>query len=81
MFRLNSNEIYAINYIWFDMTGIIESDDIQVITMEVDKCLNFSRKCQMLVDSVKKKYRQRYVSQLHLACFIELEIHILHACQ
>ncbi|XP_052768708.1 von Willebrand factor A domain-containing protein 3A-like isoform X2 [Mya arenaria] len=45
---------------WIRETGIIESDDIQVITTEVDKCLNFSRKCQMLIDNVKKKYRDRY---------------------
>ena len=44
------------------ISGIIESDDIQIITTEVDKALNFSRKCQMLIDNVKKKYRQRYVS-------------------
>ncbi|KAL3876675.1 hypothetical protein ACJMK2_034479, partial [Sinanodonta woodiana] len=45
---------------WIRETGIIESDDIQYVTSEVDKCLNFSRKVQMLVDSVKKKYRERY---------------------
>ena len=45
--------------------GIIESDDIQIITAEVDKCLNFSKKCQMLIDNVKKKYfsRQKFVSR------------------
>ena len=49
------------------VSGIIESDDIQIITAEVDKCLNFSKKCQMLIDNVKKKYfsRQRFVSKLH----------------
>ncbi|KAH3861547.1 hypothetical protein DPMN_024479, partial [Dreissena polymorpha] len=45
---------------WIRETGIIESDDIQVITTEVDKCLNFSRKCQMLIDNVKKKYKEKY---------------------
>lgn len=45
---------------WIRETGIIESDDIQVITTEVDKCLNFSRKCQMLIDNVKRKYKARY---------------------
>ena len=47
--------------VWQWFAGIIESDDIQVITTEVDKCLNFSRKCQMLIDNVKKKYHDRYV--------------------
>ena len=49
------------------VSGIIESDDIQIITAEVDKCLNFSKKCQMLIDNVKKKYyRQRFVSRIML---------------
>ncbi|XP_067671399.1 von Willebrand factor A domain-containing protein 3A-like [Haliotis asinina] len=45
---------------WFRETGIIESDDIQLVNSEVDKALNFSRKCAMLVDNVKKKYRNRF---------------------
>ncbi|XP_052071945.1 von Willebrand factor A domain-containing protein 3A-like isoform X3 [Mytilus californianus] len=45
---------------WFRETGIIESDDIQYITTEIDKAMNFSRKVQILIDSVKKKYRNRY---------------------
>lgn len=44
------------------VVGIIENDDIQHVTAEIDKALNFSRKVQMLVDSVKQKYRDRYVS-------------------
>lgn len=40
---------------WLRETGIIESDDISVISQEIEKALNFSRKCAMLVDSVKKK--------------------------
>ncbi|XP_060556889.1 von Willebrand factor A domain-containing protein 3A-like [Ruditapes philippinarum] len=52
---------------WIRETGIIESDDIQVVTTEVDKCLNFSRKCQMLIDNVKKKYHERYHSEQVLA--------------
>lgn len=48
---------------WFRETGIIENDDIQHITAEIDKALNFSRKVQMLVESVKKKYRDRYHHQ------------------
>ncbi|KAI0236056.1 von Willebrand factor A domain-containing protein 3A [Lamellibrachia satsuma] len=41
---------------WFRETGIIESDDIALLSQEVDKAINFSKKCAMLVDSVKKKY-------------------------
>ncbi|CAG2240359.1 von Willebrand factor A domain-containing protein 3A [Mytilus edulis] len=48
---------------WFRETGIIESDDIQYITTEIDKAMNFSRKVQILIDSVKKKYRNRYNHQ------------------
>lgn len=47
-------------FIW--CSGIIESDDIQHITTEIDKAMNFSKKVQLLVESVKKKYRNRYVS-------------------
>lgn len=41
---------------WLRETGIIESDDVMIVTHEIEKALNFSRKCAMLVDSVKKKY-------------------------
>ncbi|KAK3089710.1 hypothetical protein FSP39_005810 [Pinctada imbricata] len=47
---------------WFRETGIIENDDIQHITTEIDKAMNFSRKVQLLVESVKKKYRNRFQS-------------------
>jgi len=52
------------NLYTFCLTGIIESDDIQHVTTEIDKALNFSRKVQMLVDSVKHKYKHRYVSYI-----------------
>ncbi|XP_041363576.1 von Willebrand factor A domain-containing protein 3A-like [Gigantopelta aegis] len=45
---------------WFRETGIIESDDIQFVNTEVDKALNFSRKVALLIDNVKKKYRNRF---------------------
>ena len=38
------------------LTGIIESDDIAGVSLEIEKALNFSKKCAYLVDSVKKKY-------------------------
>ncbi|ELU05822.1 hypothetical protein CAPTEDRAFT_167235 [Capitella teleta] len=41
---------------WFRETGIIESDDIATVSLEIEKALNFSKKCAFLVESVKKKY-------------------------
>ncbi len=35
--------------------GIIESDDIALINLEIEKALNFSKKCAFLVESVKAK--------------------------
>ncbi|XP_033630517.1 von Willebrand factor A domain-containing protein 3A-like isoform X3 [Asterias rubens] len=40
---------------WFRETGIIESDDIKAILSEMDKAVNYSQKCALLVDSVKKR--------------------------
>ena len=48
------------------LAGIIENDDIQLINSEIQRALNFSRKCSMLVDAVKKKYKNRFVSTLPL---------------
>lgn len=73
---------------WFRETGIIENDDIQYINSEIDKALNFSRKCAVLVESVKKKYRNRFLhhpemqaitslsSLRHGKCLPEPENHI-----
>ncbi|XP_076458970.1 von Willebrand factor A domain-containing protein 3A-like isoform X2 [Babylonia areolata] len=47
-------------FMWFRETGIIENDDIQLINSEIQRALNFSRKCSMLVDAVKKKYKNRF---------------------
>jgi hypothetical protein len=47
------------NFIWF--AGIIENDDIRLVNSEIERALNFSRKCGMLVDTVKKKYKHRFV--------------------
>lgn len=46
---------------WFRETGIIENDDIRLVSSEVERSLNFSRKCSMLVDTVKKKYKHRFL--------------------
>ncbi|CAG5136343.1 unnamed protein product, partial [Candidula unifasciata] len=71
---------------WFRETGIIESDDIQLISAEIDKSLNFSNKCAVLVESVKKKYRDRFInhpemkalqsrsSTRHLNCLPQTEV-------
>ncbi|XP_033122246.1 von Willebrand factor A domain-containing protein 3A-like [Anneissia japonica] len=40
---------------WFRETGIIESDDIKAILSEMDRAVNYSQKCAMLLDSVKKR--------------------------
>ncbi|PIK60484.1 putative von Willebrand factor A domain-containing protein 3A [Apostichopus japonicus] len=40
---------------WFRETGIIESDDVKYILSEMDKAVNYSQKCAMLVESVKKR--------------------------
>ena len=49
-------------YLTICVSGIIESDDIQFVNTEVDKALNFSRKVALLIDNVKKKYHNRFVS-------------------
>ncbi|GFR86394.1 von Willebrand factor A domain-containing protein 3A [Elysia marginata] len=56
----NMAHVTAGRFQWFRETGIIENDDIQYINSEIDKALNFSRKCAVLVESVKKKYRNRF---------------------
>nr|XP_012645566.1 von Willebrand factor A domain-containing protein 3A isoform X1 [Microcebus murinus]XP_012645567.1 von Willebrand factor A domain-containing protein 3A isoform X1 [Microcebus murinus]XP_012645568.1 von Willebrand factor A domain-containing protein 3A isoform X1 [Microcebus murinus] len=38
---------------WFGETGIYESDDINSITAEMEKALNYSQKCALLVASLK----------------------------
>ncbi|XP_071962568.1 von Willebrand factor A domain-containing protein 3A-like isoform X2 [Antedon mediterranea] len=40
---------------WFRETGIIESDDIKAILAEMDRAVNYSQKCAMLLDTVKKR--------------------------
>ena len=41
---------------WFSEAGIIESDDIKTISLEIDQAINFSQKCCSLVETVKRKY-------------------------
>ncbi|XP_055994783.1 von Willebrand factor A domain-containing protein 3A [Sorex fumeus] len=40
---------------WFGDTGIFESDDIDIITSEMEKALNYSQKCALLVSSLKNQ--------------------------
>ncbi|KAG2455291.1 VWA3A protein, partial [Polypterus senegalus] len=40
---------------WFNETGIIDSDDINIIMSEIEKAVNFSQKCALLVDSLKQR--------------------------
>ncbi|XP_044160275.1 von Willebrand factor A domain-containing protein 3A [Bufo gargarizans] len=38
---------------WFDDKGVIESDDISSLVSEMEKAVNFSKKCAYLVESLK----------------------------
>ncbi|XP_077930831.1 von Willebrand factor A domain-containing protein 3A, partial [Halichoerus grypus] len=40
---------------WFGDTGIYESDDINAIMSEIEKALNYSQKCALLVSSLKNQ--------------------------
>ncbi|XP_074056693.1 von Willebrand factor A domain-containing protein 3A isoform X1 [Macrotis lagotis] len=40
---------------WFGDTGIFESDDINAITLEMEKAINYSQKCALLVASLKNQ--------------------------
>ncbi|XP_054549899.1 von Willebrand factor A domain-containing protein 3A [Talpa occidentalis] len=40
---------------WFGDTGIFESDDISAVTSELEKALNYSQKCALLVSSLKNQ--------------------------
>nr|XP_012997649.1 von Willebrand factor A domain-containing protein 3A isoform X1 [Cavia porcellus]XP_023416575.1 von Willebrand factor A domain-containing protein 3A isoform X1 [Cavia porcellus] len=43
---------------WFGDTGIYESDDINAIKSEMEKALNYSQKCALLVASLKNHLRK-----------------------
>ncbi|XP_064376341.1 von Willebrand factor A domain-containing protein 3A [Dromaius novaehollandiae] len=40
---------------WFGEAGIFESDDINIIVSEMEKAINYSRKCAFLVKSLKQR--------------------------
>jgi len=35
--------------------GVIESDDVSSLSLEIEKSLNYCKKCNVLVESVKRK--------------------------
>ncbi|XP_014652682.1 PREDICTED: von Willebrand factor A domain-containing protein 3A [Ceratotherium simum simum] len=47
---------------WFGDTGIYESDDISAIASEMEKALNYSQKCALLVSSLKNQSRKELES-------------------
>ncbi|KAI5140003.1 Von Willebrand Factor A Domain-Containing Protein 3A [Manis pentadactyla] len=47
---------------WFGDTGIYESDDINAIMSEMEKALNYSQKCALLVSSLKNQPRKELES-------------------
>ncbi|XP_067859637.1 von Willebrand factor A domain-containing protein 3A isoform X2 [Heptranchias perlo] len=40
---------------WFRETGILESDDIHLVLAEMEKAANYSQKCAVLVESLKRR--------------------------
>ncbi|XP_078521244.1 von Willebrand factor A domain-containing protein 3A isoform X2 [Lissotriton helveticus] len=40
---------------WFEETGIIDSDDISSLLSEMEKAVNYSKKCAFLVESLKQR--------------------------
>ncbi|KAE8579361.1 hypothetical protein XENTR_v10024015 [Xenopus tropicalis] len=40
---------------WFDEKGLIESDDISFLISEMEKAMNYSSKCALLVESLKQR--------------------------
>ncbi|XP_062999114.1 von Willebrand factor A domain-containing protein 3A [Elgaria multicarinata webbii] len=51
---------------WFGETGIYESDDISIILSEMEKAVNYSRKCALLVESLRQRSGGQLANQLIL---------------
>ncbi|XP_062444192.1 von Willebrand factor A domain-containing protein 3A [Rhea pennata] len=47
---------------WFGETGIFESDDINIIVTEMEKAINYSQKCALLVRSLKQRSQNQSVN-------------------
>ncbi|XP_051878461.1 von Willebrand factor A domain-containing protein 3A [Pristis pectinata] len=41
---------------WFRETGIVESDDIQLLLAEMEKAANYSEKCALLLQSLRQRW-------------------------
>ncbi|XP_075755559.1 von Willebrand factor A domain-containing protein 3A isoform X2 [Pelodiscus sinensis] len=56
---------HAVNgrFHWFGETGIYESDDISIIVSEMEKAVNYSQKCALLVESLKQRSGTQLVNQ------------------
>ncbi|XP_044289601.1 von Willebrand factor A domain-containing protein 3A [Varanus komodoensis] len=50
---------------WFGETGIYESDDISLIFSEMEKAVNYSQKCALLVESLKQRSGGQLSNQLN----------------
>ena len=58
---LNNDMINNIIYsITTDASGIVESDDIRLINIEIDSADSFSQKCTQLVEAMKRKHKHRF---------------------
>ncbi|XP_053220927.1 von Willebrand factor A domain-containing protein 3A isoform X1 [Podarcis raffonei] len=49
---------------WFGETGIYESDDISIILSEMEKAVNYSHKCALLVGSLRQRSGSHLANQL-----------------
>ena len=49
--------------------GIIETDDIAILSLEIEKALNYCKKCNMLVESVKRKDTLVHVQVVSVTCW------------
>ncbi|XP_061456287.1 von Willebrand factor A domain-containing protein 3A [Rhineura floridana] len=48
---------------WFGETGIYESDDISIILSEMEKAVNYSHKCALLVETLRQRSGCRVANQ------------------
>uniref|UniRef100_A0ABM5F0R3 von Willebrand factor A domain-containing protein 3A n=1 Tax=Pogona vitticeps TaxID=103695 RepID=A0ABM5F0R3_9SAUR len=48
---------------WFGETGIYESDDISLLLSEMEKAVNYSHKCALLVESLKHRGGSQLANQ------------------
>ncbi|XP_019397714.1 PREDICTED: von Willebrand factor A domain-containing protein 3A isoform X1 [Crocodylus porosus] len=62
---------------WFGETGIYESDDISIIVSEMEKAVNYSQKCALLVESLKQcsgsKFPNQFIPEEDLKMLLKKE--------